>query len=109
MSHLDDEDAKVRSDLQAIAKTVDRQLPYGWGFVVLTFPFTSGGRLNYIANAERSDVVRVMYEFIESTKEKFGEHIAEMGAAAEDEQIGRLRQRVSELEEENRKLKAKRD
>jgi predicted RNA-binding protein len=93
-----EEDAKVRNDLHQLARSVDRQLPYGWGFVVLAFPFGAGGRMNYISNAERPDIVRVMYEFIEATKGKWGEHIAELGAAAEDEQIGRARQRIAELE-----------
>lgn len=84
--------------MQALGSYIDRQLPYGWGFVILAFPFGADGRMNYLANAERADVVRAMYEFIEATKMKFGEHIAEEGAAAEDEQIGRLRQRVAELE-----------
>jgi hypothetical protein len=98
MSYQEVEDDKVKRDMQALARHIDHQLPYGWGFVLLTFPFEQGGRLNYVANADRADVVRSMYEFIEITKEKFGEHIAEEGAGAEDEQIARLRQRVAELE-----------
>jgi hypothetical protein len=92
------EDAKVVKDLQALGRHVDRQLPYGWGFVVLAFPFGAGGRMNYISNAERADVVRAMYEFIEATKEKWAEHEPDLGAAAEDEQLGRARQRIAELE-----------
>ena len=98
MTPSEREDQKVRADLQAIAKQVDHQLPFGWGFIVLAFPFGSDGRMNYVSNAERADVVRSMYEFIEATKEQFGEHVAELGSAAEDEEIARLRQRVAELE-----------
>lgn len=94
------EDAKVVKDLQALARHVDAQLPYGWGFVLLAFPFGAGGRMNYVANAERVDVVRAMYEFIEASKAKWGEHLPEEGAAAEDEQLGRARQRIAELERE---------
>jgi hypothetical protein len=94
----EEEDRKVRADLQALAKHVDRQLPYGWGFVVLAFPFGAGGRMNYIANAQRADVVRAMYEFIEATKAGWAEHTPEPSEAAEDEELGRLRQRVAELE-----------
>jgi hypothetical protein len=93
------EDQKVRADLQALGRHVDHQLPYGWGFVVLAFPFGAGGRMNYISNAQRSDIVRAMYEFIEATKEKWGQHVPE-SAAAEDEQLGRARQRIAELERE---------
>jgi hypothetical protein len=104
----EEDDAKVRRDLQALARHVDRQLPYGWGFVVLAFPFGAGGRMNYVANANRADVVRAMYEFIEATKEKWAEHVPEESSAAEDEQLARLRQRVAELEEELRKAKLSR-
>jgi hypothetical protein len=97
MSSQETEDARVKADLQKVARLVDSQLPYGWGFVVLAFPFGADGRMNYIANAERADVVRAMYEFIEATKEKWGEHQPELGAAAEDEQLGRARQEIAEL------------
>lgn len=104
MTPQEREDQKVRADLRVLARHVDQQLPYGWGFVVLAFPFGEGGRMNYVANAERPDVVRAMYEFIEATKEQWGEHEPEVGAAAEDEQLGRLRQRVAELEGIVRKM-----
>lgn len=100
MTPQEQEDAKVVKDLQVLAQHVDAQLPYGWGFVVLAFPFGQGGRMNYVANAERADVVRAMYEFIEATKAKWGEHELPVGAAAEDEQLGRARQRIAELERE---------
>lgn len=98
MSKLEEEDAKVRRDMQALGRHVDRQLPYGWGFVVLAFPFGAGGRMNYVANAEREDVVRAMYEFIEATKEKWAAHLPDLAAAAEDERLARAQQRVAELE-----------
>jgi hypothetical protein len=92
------DDAKVRHDLQAIAHFVDKLIPFRWGFVILAFPIgTAEGRMNYVSNADRPDVVRAMYEFIEATKEKWGDHIPE-GAAAEDTELARLRQRVAELE-----------
>jgi hypothetical protein len=91
------EDQKVRADLKALGRHVDRQLPYGWGFVVLAFPFGADSRMNYISNAQRADVVRAMYEFIEATKEKWAEHEPNIGAAAEDEQLGRARQQIAEL------------
>jgi hypothetical protein len=92
------EDQKVLADLQALGRHVDHQLPYGWGFVVLAFSFGAGGRMNYVSNAGRADVVRAMYEFIEVTKGKWAEHVPEESAAAEDEQLGRARQRIAELE-----------
>ena len=97
MTPQEKEDAKVRDDLAALARLACHRFPSGWGFVVLAFPFGAGGRMNYVSNSERADVVRAMYEFIEATRQKWGEHIP-MGAAAEDEEIGRLRQRIAELE-----------
>jgi hypothetical protein len=94
----EDELEQVRRNLQEIAKYVDRQLPYGWGFVVLSFPFGADARMEYVSNAQRADVVRAMYEFIEATKGKWAEHVPEESAAAEDEQLGRARQRIAELE-----------
>jgi hypothetical protein len=96
MTPQEQEDQKVRADLQALGRHVDHQLPYGWGFVVLAFPFGADSRMNYISNAERADVVRAMYEFIEATKEKWAEHVPELDAAAEDEQLGRTRQQIAE-------------
>jgi hypothetical protein len=98
MTPQEQEDGKVRADLGALGRHVDHQLPYGWGFVVLAFPFGAGGRMNYVSNAQRSDIVRAMYEFIEATKGKWGEHEPEQSAAASDEQLGRARQRIAELE-----------
>jgi hypothetical protein len=98
MTPEEQENEKVRRDLQAIARTVDDQLPFGWGFIVLAFPFTEGGRMNYVSNAERADVVRALYEFIEATKDKWGEHEPELSAAAEDSQLGRARQELAQLE-----------
>jgi len=53
--------------------------------------------LAHISNAQRADIVRAMYEFIEVTKEKWAEHVPE-SAAAEDTELGRARQRIAELE-----------
>lgn len=105
MTPQEKDDVKVRSNLQAIARIVDKQLPFGWGFIILAFPFGEGGRMNYVSNADRPDVVRALYEFIEATKEGWAEHEPPIGAAAEDEQLGRARQRIAELERELATLK----
>jgi hypothetical protein len=100
MSHLEAEDAQVRAKMQELGKLVDKQLPYGWAYVVLCFNFGEGGRMNYVANAKRRDVVRAMYEFIEATKAQYGEHEATMTEKDDDEALGRARQRIAELERE---------
>lgn len=103
----DEEDAQVRAKMQQLGRYVDRELPYGWGWIVLAFPFGSGGRMNYVSNAKRPDVVRAMYEFIAATKASWGKQDPdfEAGTHAGDELIGRLRQEVAALEEQVRQLK----
>jgi len=101
-------DETVKGQLQRFGRYIDKDLPYGWGFVLLCFPYGPEGRMNYIANAERADVVRAMYEFIAATKAGWGEHVpaeAEPGSQMGDELIGRLRQQIAALEEENRALR----
>jgi len=98
MTPTEQEVTDTQKKLRLIAKEVDKQLPYGWGFVVLTFPFGADARMLYVANAQRPDVVRAMYEFIARTKEQYGVDVADEGAAAEDDQLARALQRVAELE-----------
>ena len=97
MTPQEREDEKVVRDMKKLGRFVDSQLPYGWGFVVLAFPYGEGGRMNYVANAERSDVVRAMYEFIESSKAGWGEHIADPDPA--DEPLGRALQELARVKE----------
>jgi len=101
------ENDQVRARMQKFGRLIDRDLPFGWGFVILCFPFGEG-RMNYVSNAKRADVVRAMYEFIAATKEgPWASELPEMeaGTQAGDELIGRLRQQVAALEEENRQLR----
>ena len=111
------ENDQVRVRMDKFGALIDKDLPFGWGYIVLCFPFGKGGRINYCSNAERADVVRALYEFIAATKEgpwwasdrpeMWGSDLPQMepGTQADDELIGRLRQQVAALEEENRQLK----
>lgn len=56
----------VRERMQAVAKAVERELPEGWGYFVLAFPFGEGAdhRADYVSNAQRKDVLNVMKEFL---------------------------------------------
>lgn len=68
-------DAYTRDRMQLIGRLVDEELPQGWGFVVLAFPFgDEAGRLNYVANGAREDVIKVMKEFIAKTEASWGSH-----------------------------------
>lgn len=76
MSHgpIDDE---YRAQMRAVAETVDEVFnppglpglarpPKTTGFVLLVFPFgdADSGRINYISNGDRADVVTAMKELI---------------------------------------------
>ena len=64
----------IKGTMTTIAKKVDDELPEGFGFCVLVFPFgkTEDGQMMYISNADRLDIVKAMEEWIEKTKDIFG-------------------------------------
>ena len=66
------EEEVVKRRMQSIAKKVDEELPDNFGFVVLAFKFNEKGEMIYVSNANREDVVKSMEEFIEKTKENYG-------------------------------------
>jgi hypothetical protein len=59
-----DQDAEVRPVAKDIGRIIAGQLPAGWGFTLLLFTFGPGGALSYISNADRSDMLLTMKEFI---------------------------------------------
>ena len=68
-------DELVKSKLKDIAKMVDNELPKGFGFVVLSFKFNAtpyASEMMYVSNANREDVVQAMEEWIEKTKDSYG-------------------------------------
>ena len=66
------EEEVVKRRMQSIARNVDEELPDNCGFVVLAFKFNEKGEMIYVSNANREDVVKSMEEFIEKTKENYG-------------------------------------
>lgn len=72
MGHNLDEVVKKR--MNTIAKKVDDELPEGYGFCVLAFSFgdAEGRQLMYVSNADRLDIMKAMEEWIEKTKDTFG-------------------------------------
>jgi hypothetical protein len=59
----------VTDRMQELARTVETILPAGTGFVVLAFDLgISTGRLEYVSNSQRQDVVKAMKEFIAKTE-----------------------------------------
>jgi len=57
----------IRERLQETARLISVSLPPNTGFILMAFDF-GPGRLEYISNAERADVVKLMREFIDKTE-----------------------------------------
>lgn len=51
--------------MQRLAKMIDGELPQGWGFGLMLFPFGEEGVLLWTSNARREEMVATMREFIE--------------------------------------------
>jgi len=69
-------DDNARESMQAIGSSVYELLPTGWGFFVLCFQFGDApGRMNFVSNANRENVLAVMKEFLlKSGKSTAGTH-----------------------------------
>jgi len=89
-----DGQVSVEVRMQRWAQSLKEQLPGGWGFILMAFPFGNQGQLNYVSNCRREDVVAALREFIEATKDSYGERDPSL-----DSELGRLRQRCTQLEE----------
>lgn len=58
-------DTFTRERMQQIARMIDEELPQGWGFFLMAFPFNhEPGRMNYVSNAKRETVHELMREFL---------------------------------------------
>lgn len=53
-------------ELQRIAKMIEEQLPEGWGFGLMVFPFSRkpGEPLLLVSNAMREDMIETMREYV---------------------------------------------
>jgi len=62
----------TREKLQDIAHLVNEELPEGWGFFVMVFPFGDKGEgsMNYVSNGRREDILKLMAEFIKKAQRK---------------------------------------
>lgn len=66
----------MNNKMRKIADLVSKELPKDLGFTVLAFPFNEKGRLFYVSNADRLDIVEAMKEWIEKTgNNNFGKDI----------------------------------
>lgn len=76
--------------MQDAARAVAVALPPGTGFIVLAFDLnTDTGRLEYVSNAERADVVMAMREFIRKTEAGFAEHLPPDADVPKDQLVER--------------------
>jgi len=67
----------VKSKLQDIAKNIDKELPDGFGFCLLAFKFDAKpntSEMMYVSNSDRQDNVRAMEEWIQKTKNNYGNY-----------------------------------
>lgn len=55
--------AKHREKMLALARVLGEEFD-GYGFTLLVFDFGDKGRMNYVSNARREDVLAAMQEFI---------------------------------------------
>ena len=71
-------DENVREKMQQVARMVDEEIPANWGFIVMVFPLgDQSGRLNYVTNGKREDVLAMLTRFIEEARhqEKWGRNV----------------------------------
>lgn len=61
-----DESAEIA--LKEIGDYLKYKMPEGYGFSLLMFNFGKKGNMFYISNAERSDMLKAMKEFIKVQK-----------------------------------------
>lgn len=72
---MESEEEYIKGKLQNIAQNIDKELPEGFGFALLTFKFNTKpdtSDLMYVSNANRQDIVKAMKEWIEKTENNFG-------------------------------------
>lgn len=72
---MENEEEHIKGKLQNIAQNIDKELPEGFGFALLTFKFNAEpdtSDLMYVSNANRQDIVKAMKEWIEKTENNFG-------------------------------------
>ena len=55
---------ETAENLRRIADTIKPMLPQAHGFLLMTFDFDAPGRMNYLSNAQRGDVVKMLREFL---------------------------------------------
>lgn len=63
-----EEDLETKEIMQGIGRFINNFLPPDFGFILMIFKFNEKSRLNYIANCQREDAIKLLKEFIEKTE-----------------------------------------
>jgi hypothetical protein len=59
------QEVEIREKMQKLARGVQEELPPHWGFIIMCFPLDDKqGRLNYVSNGKREDVLQLLKEFL---------------------------------------------
>lgn len=62
--------------MQLIGRQIKEQIPPGFCYFVLVAPFGGPGHANYVSNAQREDIIKVMQEFItKNGPEQWAKHV----------------------------------
>jgi len=64
---------RVKRNLKKLAKMVDMRTPTGWGFCIMIFPFKSTNEAQYICNAQREDMIKVLRQYANHLEKNCGE------------------------------------
>lgn len=77
---LENLEEKLKEKMQDIARMIKGQIPKEFGFILLTFAQNSNaGEMIYVSDSNREDVVKAMEEFVEKTKENYGNDTEKYG------------------------------
>jgi hypothetical protein len=60
--------------IQEMSELVENKMPEGYCFIVFGFPTSADGRCYYASNAERSDAVAALKEWIKHAEQEFLKH-----------------------------------
>lgn len=64
-----------KNTMQEIAQYIENKIGKKYGFCVLIYEHdTNDGRMNYVSNSQRADVIKAMKEFIAETEGNWGTH-----------------------------------
>lgn len=80
---IDKLDELVKENMQNIGKICEQIIPEGYGFIFMTYAHGSEGQLMYISNSDRECVVKALEEFIDKTKDNYGNDTGKYGVKNE--------------------------